>query len=65
MLDGRAKLKIPSGTQNGRKFRIPGKGLPQRGGTRGDFYAVIQVQLPTKLTPKQREVWESVAREGA
>ncbi len=65
MLDGRAKLKIPSGTQNGRKFRIPGKGRPQRGGTRGDFYAVIQVQLPTKLTPKQREVWESVAREGA
>ncbi len=64
-LDGRAKLKIPSGTQNGRKFRLPGKGMPQRGGSRGDFYAVIDVQLPTTLTPEQREAWEAVARVGA
>ncbi|MBE2180090.1 MAG: J domain-containing protein [Chthoniobacterales bacterium] len=64
-LDGRAKLKIPQGTQNGRKFRLPGKGMPQRGGSRGDFYAVIDVQLPTSLTPAQREAWEAVARVGA
>jgi len=63
-LDGRAKLKVPAGTQNGRKFRIPGKGMPQRGGARGDFYAVIDVQLPTTLTPTQRTAWEAVAREG-
>jgi curved DNA-binding protein len=63
-LDGRAKLKIPAGTQNGRKFRLPGKGMPERGGTRGDFYAVIDVQLPTVLTPTQREAWEAVARSG-
>ena len=63
-LDGRAKLKFPAGTQNGRKFRIPGKGMPQRGGARGDFYAVIDVQLPTTLTPTQRTAWEAVAREG-
>lgn len=64
-LDGRAKLKIPSGTQNGRKFRIPGKGMPERGGLRGDFYAVIDVQLPAALTPAQREAWEAVAHCGA
>jgi curved DNA-binding protein len=63
-LDGRAKLKIPPGTQNGRKFRLAGKGLPQRGGTRGDFYAVIDVQLPTTLSAKQREAWEAVAGAG-
>jgi curved DNA-binding protein len=63
-LDGRAKLKIPAGTQNGRKFRLPGKGMPQRGGARGDFYAVIDVQLPSSLTPAQREAWEAVARAG-
>ncbi len=63
-LDGRAKLKVPAGTQNGRKFRIPGKGLPQRGGTRGDFYAVIDVQLPGTLNAAQRAAWEAVARAG-
>jgi DnaJ-class molecular chaperone len=63
-LDGRAKLKIPPLTQNGRKFRIPGKGMPQRGGTRGDFYAVIEVELPTALSQPQREAWENLARAG-
>ena len=63
-LDGRAKLKIPPLTQNGRKFRIPGKGMPQRGGTRGDFYAVIEVELPAALSQPQREAWENLARAG-
>jgi curved DNA-binding protein len=63
-LDGRAKLKIPAGTQNGRKFRLTGKGLPQRGGTRGDFYAVVDVQLPTSLSAQQRAAWEAVAQAG-
>lgn len=61
-LDGRAKLKIPPLTQNGRKFRIPGKGMPRRGGTRGDFYAVIDVQLPSSLTAAQRSAWEALAK---
>ena len=60
-LDGRAKLKIPPLTQNGRKFRLNGKGMPQRGGVRGDFYAVVDVQLPTSLTDAQRAAWEAVA----
>ncbi len=63
-LDGRAKLKIPQGTQNGRKFRMSGKGMPQRGGARGDFYAVIDVQLPASLDAAQRAAWEAVARTG-
>lgn len=63
-LDGRAKLKIPQCTQNGRKFRLPGRGMPRRGGTRGDFYAVIDVQLPTSLSDSQRAAWESVSRAG-
>jgi curved DNA-binding protein len=61
-LDGRAKLKIPPLTQNGRKFRIPGKGMPQRNGTRGDFYAVVDVELPTILSDSQRTAWEAVAK---
>ena len=61
-LDGRAKLKIPPLTQNGRKFRIPGRGMPQRGGTRGDFYAVVDVELPEVLSDAQRAAWEALAR---
>jgi curved DNA-binding protein len=61
-LDGRAKLKIPPLTQNGRKFRIPGKGMPQRNGTRGDFYAVVDVELPTTLSDSQRAAWEALAK---
>jgi DnaJ-class molecular chaperone len=55
-------LKVPPLTQNGRKFRIPGKGMPQRGGARGDFYAVVDVELPTSLTEAQRTAWDSVAK---
>ena len=61
-LDGRAKLKIPPLTQNGRKFRIPGKGMPQRGGTRGDFFAVVEVELPAVLSDAQRAAWEALAK---
>ena len=61
-LDGRAKLKIPPLTQNGRKFRIPGRGMPQHGGARGDFYAVVEVELPTALSEAQRAAWEAVAQ---
>jgi curved DNA-binding protein len=59
--DGRAKLKIPAGTQNGRKFRIPGRGLPEKGGTRGDFYAVAEISIPESVTPEQKELWEKLS----
>lgn len=60
--EGRAKLKIPPGTQNGRKFRIPGRGLPVESGARGDFYAVAQVLVPDDLTPEQRDLWEKLSK---
>jgi len=60
--DGRAKLKIPAGTQNGRKFRIPGRGLPDKGGARGDFYAVVEIAIPESITPEQKELWEKLSK---
>jgi len=62
--DGRAKLKIPAGTQNGRKFRIPGRGLPEKGGTRGDFYAVVEIDIPESVTPEQKSLWEKLSTLG-
>jgi len=60
--DGRVKLKIPAGTQNGRKFRIPGRGLPGKGGTRGDFYAVVEITIPESVNPAQKLLWEQLAK---
>lgn len=60
-LDGRAKLHIPAGTQNGRKFRISGRGLSKKGGTRGDFYAVLSVTLPTNPSEAEKDLWRKIA----
>lgn len=62
--DGRAKLKIPAGTQNGRKFRIPGRGLPEKGGARGDFYAIVEIAIPDSVTPEQKALWEKLSALG-
>jgi curved DNA-binding protein len=60
--DGSVRLKIPEGTQPGRKFRIKGRGLPTGASTRGDFYVQLVVTLPTALTPETRALWEKLAR---
>lgn len=61
-MSGPAVLTIPPGTQNGRTFRLRGKGMPllRNPKQKGDLYAKVQVQLPEKLTPRQRELWEQL-----
>ena len=55
-ISGKAKLKIPEGTQNGTVLRIRGKGIPSlRGGRRGDQHIKIFVEIPQKLTKLQKE----------
>jgi DnaJ-class molecular chaperone len=64
-LDGALKVRIPEGTQPGRVFRIRGKGIPQAAGKsapRGDHLVTVQVEVPTELTPRQRELIEDLAR---
>jgi molecular chaperone DnaJ len=58
-IDGTAKLKIPSGTQSGKLFTIKGKGAPRVGGhQRGNQIVRIYVEVPTKLTSRQKELLE-------
>jgi len=61
-LSGPVMLTIPAGTQNGRVFRLRGKGLPhlRQPEQHGDLYARVDVQLPTELTPRQRELFEEL-----
>ena len=64
-LDGPVKMRIPEGTQPGRVFRIRGRGIPQAAGKnapRGDHLVQVQVEVPTELTARQRELLEELAR---
>jgi curved DNA-binding protein len=61
-LEGSARLKLPSGTQPGRRFRLKGRGLPMAGGQRGDLYAVVELEIPKSLTKEQRELWEKLSK---
>lgn len=61
-LEGTATLKIPEGTQPGTLFRLRGKGVPYlNGGGRGDQLVRVHIDVPTKLTPAQREAIHQVA----
>ncbi|MCM3237056.1 molecular chaperone DnaJ [Heyndrickxia oleronia] len=56
-LHGKVKLKVPSGTQTGTKFRLRGKGVPNvRGYGVGDQHIHVKVVTPTKLTEKQKQL---------
>jgi molecular chaperone DnaJ len=61
-LDGDTELDIPAGTQTGDTFRLRGKGVPylQRN-SRGDQLVLVRVVIPTKLTPRQKELFKELA----
>jgi molecular chaperone DnaJ len=62
-LDGETPMKIPPGTQNGRVFRIKGKGVPRlnsRG--RGDQLIIIRVVTPQSMDANQRRLFEELAK---
>lgn len=54
---GQAKVKVPAGTQSGRRFRIASKGMPVlRARQTGDMYVQVIVETPQNLTKKQKEL---------
>ena len=60
-LDGSIKLRIPPGTASGRRLRVRGRGLPKgKSGERGDFYAVIAVEVPDQISAQERAAWEQL-----
>jgi curved DNA-binding protein len=63
-LSGPVVLRIPGGTQNGRVFRLRGKGMPRlrQPDQRGDLYARVNVQLPAQLSSRERELFEELQR---
>jgi molecular chaperone DnaJ len=64
-LDGDVELSIPSGTQNGKIFRLRGRGFPRlrsdgSNSGRGDQLIHVRVDIPTKLTDEQRNLFEQL-----
>ncbi|HEX8296734.1 MAG TPA: J domain-containing protein [Chthoniobacteraceae bacterium] len=62
--DGSIRLKIPAGSQPGRKFRLKGRGLPATKDTRGDFFVKLTVELPEAVAGEERELWQKLAQLG-
>lgn len=64
LLDGTYKLEVPQGVQNGHVFKIKGRGMPKlRHMGRGDCLVHVIVDVPKKLTDKQRGLIEALAKE--
>lgn len=54
--DKKVSFKIPDGTTNGKLLRIKGEGVPYSDNKKGDLYVKIMVQVPTKLSSKQKDL---------
>ena len=60
-MTGRIALQIPAGTQNGRSFKIKGRGLPKQGSDSfGDLYATVNVRLPEYLTAEEEDLYSKL-----
>lgn len=63
-LDGEMQLHVPPGTQSGKQFPLRGKGIPHlRSAGRGTMFVVANVVVPSKLSGRQRELFEELAQE--
>jgi len=63
--DGPVSLKVPAGAEDGKLLRIKGRGAPQvKGGGRGDLLARIKIEVPKRISKKQRELLNELQKAG-
>jgi molecular chaperone DnaJ len=62
---GTVKLKLPAGTQDGRRFKVRGAGAPRArgGGEPGDLVVRVRLVVPAKLSRREKEILEALADE--
>jgi curved DNA-binding protein len=58
----RVVLTVPAGSSSGKKLRVRGLGLPDRGGSRGDLIVELAIAVPETLTPEEKRAFEELAR---
>jgi len=63
-LNGKVKLKVLAGTQNGTKVKLKSKGLPvyKKEGQFGDLIINFNIKIPTNLSPEQKEAFEKLSK---
>ncbi len=63
-LGGKVKIKVPPETQNGTRIKLKEKGFPvyKKDGEFGDLYITYSVKIPTKLTPRQKELFTELSK---
>lgn len=63
-LSGKARIKVPAGTQTGSVFRLKGKGMPRlHGSGTGDLHVRVNLRTPSALTARQKQLLEELALE--
>ena len=62
--DGKVKLTVKPETANGTKVKLKGKGFPvyKKEGQFGDLYITYELKIPTKLSLKEKELFEDLAK---
>jgi curved DNA-binding protein len=60
-LGGNVELNIKPGTSTGQRLRLARRGLPAPDGTAGDLYAVVQIQVPRKVSAREEELFRQLA----
>ena len=63
-LNGKIKLKVPPGTQNGTKVRLKGKGFPvyKQEGHFGDLYITYHVKIPVHLSEQEKKLFTELSK---
>lgn len=59
---GAATVKVPAGSSSHRRLRLKGRGLPNRRGKPGNFYAELQIRVPGTLTDDEQRLFEELAK---
>jgi curved DNA-binding protein len=59
---GSVTLKVPPGSQTGRKLRLRGRGMPNSKGAPGNLYAVVNVMVPDEPSGREKELFEELRK---
>ncbi len=60
-LAGEIETKIPAGMQSGKQLRLKERGMPIKGGKKGDLYIKVKIVIPTSLTEDERKLFEELS----
>jgi curved DNA-binding protein len=61
-LTATTRVTVPPGSSSGRRLRLRGEGMPDGRGGNGDLYAVVEIEVPKKLSKKERELFEQLQK---